>query len=123
MRNCKIGPTETKVPYISDNEEGLLVFLLFYIRITLKIASSSLLSPSYNYFKVSWLRASHSRTVQRVAAPNGISDRKPKAFRTYNKKICDVETVRHDGTREGVKTGSSGIGEEIEQGRVEESER
>ncbi len=26
MRNCKIGPVETKVPYISDIEEGLLVF-------------------------------------------------------------------------------------------------
>ena len=24
MRNCKIRPFETKVPYISENEEGLL---------------------------------------------------------------------------------------------------
>ena len=28
MRNCKIGPTKTKVPYISANEEGLWWFSL-----------------------------------------------------------------------------------------------
>ncbi len=49
MRNYEIGLTETKLPYIFDIEEGLLVFLMFYTRRTLEIVGNSLLSPSHNY--------------------------------------------------------------------------